>query len=462
MKSTYKNWLNSFVILTITAILTTSCSFEEETDPNGPSLEGLETDANLKQLNEIMIGLQSTVREGLGVETITTGVLARELYLFDADPRNTGDLLGKNGITLDNNSYYSVTPFTGNYQSIKNVSVVLNALENTQAIEESQKNAYRGFANTFKAYELIQILKSYGRARIDTEDFDNLGPFLEFDEALAEIRQLLEEAQNDLSSYGDLDQFLFPVFGCNDLIDRSEETDDNSRENKNEITINEFIQFNRAVASVAALYAGDGDATLNALENSYFDLDASLDLGTKHIFSQNSGDLANPVFRAPSTESRPNNGDQIIVNDDWIEDAETGDSRVAEKTKLRPNPSVQDGLTGAYESSLYASNVASIDIIRNEELILVYAEANILTGDLEEAEDALNVIRNAANLPDYDGESSTEALTAEMLKQRRYSLWSENHRMFDLRRYNLSETLPAERDGDRVYNILPIPLAENL
>ncbi len=48
-----------------------------------------------------------------------------------------------------------------------------------------------------------------------------------------------------------------------------------------------------------------------------------------------------------------------------------------------------------------------------------------------------------------------------MLNQRRYSLWAENHRMFDLRRYNLSATLPIDRAGDQVFNVLPIPLSEN-
>src|SRR5690606_7554569 len=99
--------------------------------------------------------------------------------------------------------------------------------------------------------------------------------------------------------------------------------------------------------------------------------------------------------------------------------------------------------------------------IRNEELILVYAEANILLGYLQEAEKALNVIRNSAGLPDYSGLKTIDALTTEMLKQRRYSLWFEGHRMFDLRRYGLSSTLPIDRPGDQIFNIWPIPQEES-
>lgn len=161
------------------------------------------------------------------------------------------------------------------------------------------------------------------------------------------------------------------------------------------------------------------------------------------------------MFKVPGL-----NGDQIIVHNSWIADAEAGDSRVAEKSALRANPASQDGLNGTHETRLYDSDTSPIDFLRNEELILVYAEANILASNLPEAEDALNVIRNSANLPDYSGAQTAEALTAEMLKQRRYSLWSENHRMFDLRRYGLSSTLPIDRPGDQVFNTMPIPLPE--
>ena len=64
-------------------------------------------------------------------------------------------------------------------------------------------------------------------------------------------------------------------------------------------------------------------------------------------------------------------------------------------------------------------------------------------------------------MPNYSGAQTASALTTELLRQRRYSLWCENHRMFDLRRYNLSNSLPIDRTGDQIFNVLPIPLTEN-
>jgi hypothetical protein len=415
----------------------TSCSFDEQVDPNRPSLAGVLTDASQNQLNNLVVGVESAMRNSLGIQTTGSGTMARELYLFDADPRNTQDLLGANGISLDNNSFYSTAPWGGRYVSIKNANILLQSLDNTTSVTDTQKAGYRGFAKTIIAYELIEILKSYNRARVDVADPDNLGPILDFNAALTAVRSLLDEALTDLNGAGA--EFSFPLAGFDGFN-----------------TPSTFAQFNRATAAVAALYAGDGTGTISALNASYFDLSGDLTVGPKHVYSLDSGDFTNDLFKIPD-----NNGDQIIVHDSFIADAEAGDTRVASKTLIRANPTEQDGLSGAYQTALYASNISPIDMLRNEELILVYAEANILTNDLLEAENAINVIRNSASLGDYAGALTVDDLTTEMLNQRRYSLWCENHRMFDLRRYNLSNTLSIDRAGDQIFNTLPVPLSEN-
>ena len=93
-------------------------------------------------------------------------------------------------------------------------------------------------------------------------------------------------------------------------------------------------------------------------------------------------------------------------------------------------------------------------------MVLLYAEANIPSNPTE-AIKALNVIRSSAGLSDYSGASTESALVDELLNQRRYSFWCENHRMYDLRRYGKSASLPIDRPGDQVFNIIPIPLTEN-
>jgi len=426
----------AFLFCTI-MLLTTSCSFDEQVDPNRPSLEGVLTDASQNQLNNLIVGVESAMRNGLAIQTTGSGTMARELYLFDADPRNTGDLLGANGSSLDNNSFYSTAPWGGRYRSIKNANILLQSLDNTTSVTDNQKAGYRGFANTIIAYELIEVLRSYNRARVDVADPDNLGPILEFEAVLTEIRSLLNNAVTDLNNAGG--EFAFPLAGFAGFD-----------------TPSAFLQFNRAVEASAAVYAGDGAGAISALGGSYFDLNGDLTVGPQHVFSLGAGDVTNDLFKITD-----NNGDQIIVHDSFIAEAEAGDTRVTTKTSVRSNPTSQDGLNGTNQTALYESNISPINLLRNEELILLFAEASILTNTLQDAEDALNVIRTSAGLPAYSGAQTVDALTTELLNQRRYSLWAENHRMFDLRRYGLSNMLPIDRADDQIFNVLPIPLSEN-
>jgi len=432
-------WHYALVVLLLLGI-TTSCTFDEEVDPNGPSLEGVLSSASVNQLNNMVIGVEATMRNSLGIQTTASGTMARELYLFDADPRNTANILGKNGSSLENGDFYATGPWGGRYRSIKNANILIQSANNTGAVTAEERAGYVGFAQTIIAFELIEVLKSYNKARVDVADDTNLGPVLDFSAAMTQVRAMLNDGLTNLNQAGST--FAFSLAGFSGFD-----------------TPATFAQFNRAVAATAALYDGDKSGALTALNASYFDLNGDITIGPKHVFSQSSGDVTNPVYKGPSTAANPNNGDQIIVHDSWINDAEAGDTRVSSKTEVRPDPSVQDGLTGTHETRLYATNVSPIDMLRNEELILVYAEANIGSNNAQ-AVAGINKVRNEASLANYSGGTTDAELVTEMLNQRRYSLWAENHRMFDLRRYNLSNTLPIDRAGDVVYNEFPIPFAE--
>jgi len=430
-----KNYI-TIIALFIATTISLSCTFDEEFDPNRPSLEGILTDATVNQLNNLVVGVESGMRSGISGQTVHTGTMARELYVFDADPRNTGDLLGANGATLDNNSFYSSSVWAAKYRTIKNANILLEAVANTTSINSQDASGYRGFAQTVIAHQLLMIVKSYGRARIDVTDPTNPGAILQESDVLSSISSILDQALSDLNASGS--SFVFPLAGFDGFDSPSS-----------------FAKFNRAVKSAALVYSGDKSGALSALAASYLDLSGNLNSGPKHVFSLSSGDQANGLYKIVD-----NNGDQIIVHNSFIADAEAGDNRVSNKTIIRSDPTTQDGLNGTHQTKLYASNISPIDIIRNEELVLLYAEANIPSNS-SEAIKALNVVRNAAGLPDYNGSDSESALVDELLKQRRYSFWCENHRMYDLRRYGKSSSLPIDRPGDQVFNIIPVPLTEN-
>ncbi|HUQ96418.1 MAG TPA: RagB/SusD family nutrient uptake outer membrane protein, partial [Chitinophagaceae bacterium] len=130
------------------------------------------------------------------------------------------------------------------------------------------------------------------------------------------------------------------------------------------------------------------------------------------------------------------------------------------KVSKRTSPEFQDGLQSEYDFFLYKTNTAPIPIIRNEELVLIYAEVKTQLGDAGEATKAINRIRKAAGLTNYTGATDKNSLITEILKQRRYSLFGEGHRWIDLRRYNLLAQLPKDRAGDDVWDAFPIPANE--
>lgn len=148
-----------------------------------------------------------------------------------------------------------------------------------------------------------------------------------------------------------------------------------------------------------------------------------------------------------------------LYNLAFVTDAESGDSRLS-KAVLRNTPLTLDGLTGTYDFYVYTSNTSPIPIIRNEELILLYAEAQHISNPLL-AVQAIDVVRDAAGLSDYSGGLTPADLLDEILQQRRYSLYGEGHRWIDMRRFNRLSELPIDRVGDDVWVQFPIPLNEN-
>jgi len=119
------------------------------------------------------------------------------------------------------------------------------------------------------------------------------------------------------------------------------------------------------------------------------------------------------------------------------------------KTARLADPKTTQGLTSQLQYVIYKSNIDPIAIIRNEELILIRAEANIGKGGaagLAAAVADLNTIRiKSGKLPAYAGSVTQAALLDELLYNRRYSLAFEGgHRWIDLRRYGRLATLPTE------------------
>jgi hypothetical protein len=149
-----------------------------------------------------------------------------------------------------------------------------------------------------------------------------------------------------------------------------------------------------------------------------------------------------------------------------LDDATPGDLRVQNKFLKRTNPVTvttdAGALVGTHQDARWVNNTAPIPFIRNEELILLKAEAHANLNQAAAAVSAINIIRTAAGIGAYTGATTQAALINEILYQRRYSLWAEpwGHRWIDARRYDRLNQIPTSYDKGAIFTQFPHPQAE--
>ncbi len=404
---------------------------------NGPSLEQLSKNPSRLELNTVVVGTEAGMRNNLDFYLDATGVIGREMYRFaGSEPRYTTDLLGAGSSTLNNNTFYLTNSWNSRYRVVKNCNILIQGATNSTSVSAAQKKGYTGFAKTIKAYELLLNLNlTYiNGVRIDVENPDNLGPFMGYPESLTAIAGLLDDAKADLTG-ADIVFKLSSGFGA--YTDAAG-----------------LIKFNRALAARVAVYRQQWAPALTALNESFFDLNGSFNNGVFHVYSTGPNDQLNLAFVGQNQ-----NGEIRVAHPSYAADILAGDDRIGKAT-LRAQAASQNGLTSNRDVWVYRSSTDPIPIVRNEELILIYAEAKVQLNQLPDAVVAINRIRTSHNLAAYAGAVTQAALATEMLYQRRYSLYFEGHRWVDIRRYGLLNQLPIDRAGDDVWDRFPRPLTE--
>jgi hypothetical protein len=448
-----KIYLKHTALLVVLVVLVSGCDIfkiEDRPDPNNTELGTVINNPARSEVNTLVTGTESGLRTDLRIYHINTGMIGREMYRFlAAEPRNTGDLLGKGNSELDAGSFYTTRPWAAFYTNIRNANILIQSVNTIQgdALSDAEKNGVFGFANTIKGYQYLMALtmQNENGIRLQNEtDVQQTGALLSKEDAYAQIAALLDDAAADLQNAGSA--FSFSLSSGFDGFN----------------TPAGFLQFNRALRARVAAYRGNFDAVLTALDDSFVDETADLGLGVYHVYSTATNDQLNPVFADPNAGS----GDSWVAHPSWVADAEAGDERVDNKVVLRDEEASLDGLSSNYGLFVYQSQDAPFPIIRNAELLLLRAEALAQrnnAGDLDDAEEDLNVIRNAAGLSDFDrGTGGQAAVIDEMLRQRRYELFFEGHRWIDMRRYDRLDDLPIDRAGDNVWESFPIPENENI
>jgi hypothetical protein len=382
------------------------------------------------------------------------GVLGRESYILDtADPRYVSEMLSGNQLDPGSPAFggnFWVNP----YANIRNAHTLLDATDKVPGVTEAEKETIRGYAKTMLALDFLVIIntRDTNGAPIDVNrplHGSELAPIATKQEVFAHITRLLDEGKAHLQAGGDA--FPFPLSkGFTNFEDPDQP-----------FLARHFLQFNRAVRARVAVYQQDWSQALAALDESFLTETGSLDKGVYHTFSGSTGDTPNGLISA-----------NIFANPKLLADAKLQagsttlrDARVLRKLKPAKEPRTWQDITADHVFALYANNTSPVPIIRNEELLLLRAEALHGTGNSPEATRLLNLIRvNSGKLAALPEDLSGKPFEDELLEQRRFSLLFEGgHRWIDMRRYGRLEELRQEDPAGvdfKVHAAFPIPVAE--
>jgi hypothetical protein len=438
-----------------------ACSADRLEIPNynAPTTEGVAKDPQGIQLSAT--GLLLAERGLYFARVRDVAVLGREGYFyFPTDARFVSNAFIGIGTPprLDPNGFYSGN-WNGAFAQVRNVKNLIDAA-NASGLADAQKKSASGFAKTFGALALMHVLETRDSLGTPVQVNDNpndFAPFVTRDSAFKFISALLDEAKSDLQAGGT----SFPFLLTGGFASFS--------------TPSDFIKFNRAIAARTLVYRaaprmGCGAAcytqALAALNESFTKTPASvadLDIGAYHNFSTATGDLTNGLNYEQNQS--------MLAHGSYAVDAQkkasgAPDDRFTRKIVKMATPvaSPQDlGIPAEYRFTIYQTGSSPAPVVRNEELVLMRAEARWFTGDKTNAIADINAVRavsgglGASSLT----ASSTDAQFVQaLLYERRYSLLLEGFRWVDYRRFNLIQTLPKDLPTHFIAVVEPIPLAE--
>jgi hypothetical protein len=416
------------------------------TDLNNPGLESIASSPTRSSVVTATTGLLVGARNGwtgtAGYISVM-GIFGRESYILTTDdPRFVTELLIG---PLDGGSFGG-GQYLGRYANIRNANIVLDAVPKVAALSDEEKAGITGFTKTIQAYDLLLVIgtrDAFG-APIDVNipPTGEPAPIATRDETYARIIQLLDEANTELGNAGG--SFAFPLSDGFDGFD----------------TPATFRQFNRGLRARVALYLGDHATALTALAASFLDTAAPMSLGVYHSFGNASGDATNGSYDPTGRALR---GHPSFHADAQLRPGGGMDLRAAAKqSTTTPNSEVQ-GISSPKLVTVFSSPTSPAAIMRNEELILMRAEAYIGLNQLANAVSDLNVVRTVSGgLAPYAGAQTQAALIDELLYNRRYSLYFEGHRWIDMRRFDRLATLPRDLPSHRVFTAMPFPRDECL
>jgi starch-binding outer membrane protein, SusD/RagB family len=421
------------------------CNSADIANFNSPNTSQLEGAPNAATVNTTVAGVLAGSRAGAGTWASTLGIFGREIMNLDgAEPRNVLALLIG---PLEPGGFGTDAGWSNSYRNLRTAYTILNVVDAVPDYTAAQKSGVKGFVKTFMALEYMNQLRvrdTFGLVFDVSKDPTVQGAFITRDDAYTKTAALFDDARNDLNAAGTAFPFTLTTgfTGFN--------------------TPANFVRVNRGLKARLEVYRGRWADAITALNESFVSTAASTTAGfatgVYHVYSTASGDATNPLFD-PAPRA-------IVAVPEFLTEARlrtdgSRDLRATTKAVVGTVNLATQGISSNVRPIVYPTNVTSIPIIRNEELILLRAEAYLGLGNRAAAIADLNFVRtNAGGLSALAADFSGDLVT-ELLYDRRYSLFFEyGHRWVDSRRYNRLGDLRKQLPSHRVFPLVPIPVDE--
>jgi len=363
------------------------------------------------------------------------------------------------GQAADPSAFTGGALWSGYYVAIKSANNIIDNIKTASDLSPTEQAATVGLAQTFKAlqyWHVVEMRDSLGLPiAVDNPISAPPAPFVCKADGLAYVSSLLDSAYTNLQAAGATAfPFALPA-GFTSNGDYS--------------TPAAFALWNRGIKGKVEFYRGMDHQKPNVA--SFATAVAAL---TQALGTLSASTLNNSVYytysTAPGERESPFAGDAAVHLNPMAGDSiQPGDLRASKIINTCTGLCSFSGVTTTFDMAYaLAADPTNLTrpyaLLKNAEMVLLRAQAEIEAGQLAAATADVNFVRtNQGGLPALPTFTSAVAGRAAVLYEKRYSFLFEGPQRFvDLRAYGFlnSTYLRKETSTDIFQSTLPIPQAE--
>ncbi len=446
----YPNFMNRALraIAPGAVLLATACSADSLIVPNknAPNLGG--TQNSRAAVDLAVQGVLSLARANGQNFIFGAGAYGREYWLMQ--PQFGGTISGPSR-DWKVNSLNGGGLWGGHFRNLRSITVAKQILDTASAsLTGTEKSAARGVLYTIQGLEQLYLLLARDTVGTVTQvsgDPTDIKPFVSRDSGYKFVTAILDSGLAALQGGG----AAFPFTLAPGYTGSPGPGFAGGATGFNASAPAGFVKLNRAIKARVEAYRGSigcgspcYTAALAALQASFFTgvagfTRANRGLGVYHSFSAATNDVANGLYPAGGTFNYYNTSLKTIPG-------VATDLRYLEKVRIAGQTGGVEGFVSDIEPTVYASDASPVPVIRNEELLLLYAEASYFSGATTQALDAINAVRTlSGGLAARGAFADAADFKTELLAQIRLSLLFEGHRWVAVRRLLGNPALAALR-----------------